>query len=245
MKLVFRMDDVYLLRNHFEEEIFNLFAKHEIPLNVGIIPFDKNEKPYVNDNVNLNSFIVPCLHGYTHDKSGLQGEFDGIKFTIQKEWIQKGMVHLSKILDQKVACFIPPFNKYDENTVKVISEMPGISLSGGIDKKYNNDLEIPVSLEHFNLLENIGFRKFLKFLPKECKLIILFHPYNFSEVTTSHFKTKRRVYSLHKLDNLLTQLRKDGHKFLKLSDISITTMKYHVLSNLIKKLFKERVNFWF
>jgi len=244
MKIVFRLDDIYLNSNAIENQIFGIFEKHQVPLNIGIIPFDKSEMPFVNSEVTLSKNLIPCLHGYTHSRSGTKGEFDGLTFEAQFNMLEKGKSHLVNNLKIDFDCFIPPWNKYDENTIRALEKNQINYISGSLNKEFGFLNEIPCSVEHFDLIDKFWFRLFLRLLPQSTTLVILFHNYNFSEHSTNYFKDKRFMYNFDKLDRLISKLKKDNHMFLKITDVNVSNKRVKFISDIIKKLTGQRVNFW-
>jgi hypothetical protein len=244
MDIIFRIDDIYLNQNNFEIRIFEIFQKHGIPLNIGIIPFDANNLPHITVKTLIPSNLIPCLHGFNHSRTGIFGEFDGLELEEQEQKIKLGKNHLEYLLEQKINCFIPPWNKYDKYTLTAIQNNGLTNISGGQNIKLNESNEIPCGVEHFNLLDKFWFRVILFLLPRKIKLVVLFHNFNFEEHTILHFSDHKYVYNLKKLEGLLIKLKKGGHKFIDINEGRVKKQVFNIFSEIIKKLTGERIRFW-
>jgi hypothetical protein len=244
MNIIFRVDDIYLNKNNFEVRIFELFRKYNIPLSVGIIPFDTNNLPHVTDKTLIPSNLVPCLHGFNHTRTGKFGEFDGLALEEQEHKIKLGKNHLEYVLGQEIDCFIPPWNKYDQITLTAIQNNGLGRISGGQNIDFSQCYEIPCGVEHFILLDKFWFRCLLFLLPAKIKLVVLFHNYNFEEYTTSYFSKKKYVYNLTKLESLLIKLKRGGHNFAGINEGCVRNEVCIIFSKIIKKLTGERIKFW-
>ena len=63
-----------------------------------------------------------ALHGLNHRFEGKSGEFSGVPFERQFAMISKGK-HILDSLFSPTVTFIPPWNSYDDNTLKALEEL--------------------------------------------------------------------------------------------------------------------------
>ena len=78
IKMVFRYDDYLLMPSKLNDSILYIFQKNNIPLCVGIIPFDNNNtvinslnQDQINDLISRiqRKEIEVALHGYNHNNN--------------------------------------------------------------------------------------------------------------------------------------------------------------------------------
>jgi hypothetical protein len=264
MEVVFRVDDIYLDGSLFELNLMQLFFEKKIPLTMGVIPFTKNGMPVIeklDDQTKffLNSgYFEVALHGYRHLRNNDWGEFYGVPFDEQLEWINKGKLHLERLTELNVTTFIPPWNAADENTLKAAHAMGFKVISLGHNPKtlylnYPQISIIPYSVEHLYVLNTAFFkmvRNLLKLSSNSIKtVVVLFHPYNIFEWSdTNPYLTndKRKfVISFSYLEETLRRLTSDKSlKFSILQELNtlpnIDTI-YGLLLNFIHRLLYRRV----
>jgi len=205
IKLVFRYDD-YSSRSptEIERKIFQDFSRLRFHLTVGIVPhvvsrdeWDPSFQeliPLSEDKIFLlqtfmnNGVVTPALHGYSHQTakknlSGVGSEFRGLSYPDQLNRIEKGKKYVEDKLGRNIDIFIPPFNIYDRNTLKVVENLGFLTFSAGLystsDK--NSGLNIlPATADLSDLrstLEDVMRSSF-----SSCVVVVLFHPYDFREI---------------------------------------------------------------
>ena len=177
--LVFRFDDYSAKSNtEFELQIIDIFRKYNIPLTIGVIPFEVKENvldPKPQGNIELDEYksgilkevaqegiVEVALHGYSHQSHSEQfigSEFRGLDIEKQKEKIRKEKNFLEDRLDTTIYTFIPPWNQYDQNTLKVLDSFNFRCISAGIRGPSNDKLTkinlIPNTCGLNNVLEGI------------------------------------------------------------------------------------------
>jgi len=249
---VFRYDDFTLTHDTINQVILEVFNAEKIPLVLGIVPCDKNEKFIVDTTktiVNLlrknikNNKIEIALHGLTHEigKSS-NGEFgDDKTYEEQYRRIEKGKLFLDSIFQTNVVTFIPPYNYYNSITLtalkdanfKVISaslfnqipfeEIPGIKY---IPETIEPTKPISKLLNLLNTNNNIT-------------VVIMIHPYSFTN-----------EFSINDMKDLLDNLKNKANiNFYTFKDISESQnpfdskmMKANLERNLVKnKLVSKEV----
>lgn len=199
-KIVFRVDDFELRDLKKQNDIIASFEKHNIPLCIGIIPF--KDSYYMPDSIKRHwqmlikeGKLEIALHGYKHIADGNKGEFRDVPLYEQYKRIKAGKCFLDSMLNIDTYIFIPPWNKYDRNTVSALqfSDIPVLSANWLEDTSTKKSTHyIPATSEEFLGLESsINSPSFWA----EGTVVILFHPYSF---TTN--------FSFERLDKLLSNL---------------------------------------
>lgn len=210
MKLVFRYDDFILKNDSLDQQIVRVFQQHHIPLVLAVIPCDVREVPIIEKSYSFistlqngvqNKSIEIALHGLTHQRLAA-GEFDNLSFEEQKRRIVKGKTFLESTIGTSITTFVPPFNAYDLNTLKVLQEtgFKGLSASLYYDKSFNNPFlsYYPQTLEDFDkVLQTLNQNK-----KREGIVVVMFHHYTF-----------KKNFTLTDLDELLSQV--NSMKYIK------------------------------
>lgn len=148
ISVVFRYDDFTLTDDSVNKEIVNLFQKHNIPLVLGVIPYDSSENIIFQKNYALlpvlrhgvkNQTIEIALHGFNHSKVSSNGEFGNVPPEEQFRRVNLGKQFLDSVFQYETFTFIPPWNAYDENTLKVMvkSGMKIISSSQTVNQPFS------------------------------------------------------------------------------------------------------------
>ncbi len=132
--VIFRMDDIQPnWKFHALRKGVDLFIEEKVPITLGVIP-NVGGKLKVSEDPPLSSYIrrllltksnlvEVALHGLTHDiRTHVSGksEFAGLTSEEQFDMIVKGKKILEES-DAEVRVFIPPFDTYDNNTIKALS----------------------------------------------------------------------------------------------------------------------------
>ncbi len=215
ISVVFRYDDFTLTDDSVNTGIVKLFQKHSIPLVLGVIPFDVSENDIFQDDYSLlpllkyavqNQSIEIALHGYNHTRVSTNGEFGNVPIKEQFRRIDLGKSFLDSVFQQEIITFIPPWNAYDENTLKVMEvlEMKIISSSLTINQPYSNERisYLPHTIDNPALLIPILEQN----KNRSGVIVLMFHPYDIGK----HF-------SLQDLDSLLSKVSR--------YDLNFTTFK--------------------
>lgn len=205
LQLVFRFDDFLLKNNSLNEAVLQIFQKHKIPLVLGVIPYNLEEKIILQENYTFlpflkngvkNKSIEIAQHGFNHQNL-ITGEFRSLNKSEQYRRIHKGKAILDSIFDTKIVTFIPPWNKYDVNTLSVMEEVGLKNLSSAlcIEQPWTNPNinYFPITIEDFrtlySVLENNKKRKGV--------VAVMFHYYSIN-----------KSFSLEQLDNILNNIKK-------------------------------------
>ena len=199
--VVFRFDD-YSARSNTDLEVKIIEAFHEkaMSFTIGVIPYVSQDSFFTTELQNeipldsikgkilrdaaLAGTVEIGIHGYSHQTivEGGKSEFMGLDSEEQKFRMEKGKGLIEKLTGIEINTFIPPWNRYDLNTLKV-AEITGF--------KYFS----ASTIGEMDLNSN------LKFVPNTCSLdqlkyavenarnskdnnpyiIVLFHSYDFIE----------------------------------------------------------------
>ena len=122
--VAFRLDDIQgFWLNNAQIAVIDEFHNNKIPLTIGIISgekfqFGKDSKitDYVQNLITENSTINIANHGWIHEN------FTDFDEKTQSEILKKSNERLFKILGVTPNVFIPPFNEYNENTIRALLE---------------------------------------------------------------------------------------------------------------------------
>ena len=203
ISVVFRYDDFTLTNDALNEKIVQLFQKHNIPLVLGFIPFDASGNAIFQENYAFlpvllqgvqNQTIEIALHGYNHAKVSSNGEFGNVPLEEQFRRINLGKQFLDSVFQQETVTFIPPWNAYDKNTLKVMekSDMKIISSSLTINQPYSNEeiCYFPHTIDNLALLiPTLEQNK-----NKSGVIVLMFHHYDIG-----------KNFTLRDLDSLLSK----------------------------------------
>ncbi|MBT6050162.1 MAG: DUF2334 domain-containing protein [Candidatus Scalindua sp.] len=203
--VVFRFDDYSSLSStEFEVKLINAFREYNAVCTFGIIPYvctgDTHDtrtqevvpltlkKAAMLKNAIEENIMEAALHGYSHQTirnkaNGRYTEFAGLDLNSQVAKIAKGKNYLEKILDIKIATFIPPWNVYDTNTIWA-SEKLGLkcfSSSELVEAPESSIIKFAPST--YNLLQLRPTIELARRIPdKQPVIVVLFHEYDFLEI---------------------------------------------------------------
>jgi len=228
IRVVFRYDD---FSNdtplEFDRRLIEAFRSRGASATFGVIPFERQQlegEPYYAfpqkvlplrpDKADVlaeavrEGTVEAALHGYIHQEIAPGPpwtEFATLPYEQQRRKIVEGKRLLEAVLPSPPLTFVPPFNSYDANTLKILTEQGFRILSAG-------GLDVPE-----------GDRA-LKFLPATCELrlgqvrgavpsarrsgetapivVVMCHPHDFVEVNQ-----ERGVTNLDQFEELLDWLK--------------------------------------
>lgn len=201
--VVFRYDDLSEISDTIlETKLISAFHRNDMAFTVGVVPFVFNgnqEDPTLNQNKAKNlplglakidmlrsaiqeGVVEVAMHGYSHQTIPYKGghkEFDGLDYALQYKKISDGVVFLKDRLKVSITTFIPPWNRYDTNTLKVLNESGFSVLSADQDGSPMGSsplLFLPSSCDLANLKKTvIGARSNIDTHPM---IVVLFHQYD-------------------------------------------------------------------
>lgn len=208
--VVFRYDDYSnRSRTDIERRIIATFRKNRLPITFGVIPFSSSNREY-GDAPGLltplseakaailregasDGTVEIAQHGFTHREktvfsdgevvpTGAKTEFVGLGYVDQLEQITRGKQYLEKVVRRPVATFIPPWNSYDINTVRVLEKLRFKYLSTGLQEAGPpTSLKIMPYVAGIDELESC-IAKARRIADPAPMVVCLFHTYDFNGV---------------------------------------------------------------
>ena len=200
--VVFRYDDYSALSStNLELRIINAFRSMDASITFGVIPFVcKGDviDPSPQDVVPMTSMkgdilktafkdeiLEIALHGYSHQTINTkQGtEFSGLDYISQVERLSKGKKLLEGITGAPVTTFIPPWNRYDLNTLLALKELAFSTLSaerGGEITKESLLNFLPVTCSLLQLRDAVKAARSSS--DTQPVIVVLFHEYEFQDI---------------------------------------------------------------
>ncbi len=124
--LILRMDDVqgYLWSN-ISINITETVIQKNMSITLAVIPFRSIDNDLIMRDYLLNNIKNPKIeiaqHGSYHSKEEMSHL--GLTQKQEEDLIKSGKVELTRVLRVMPITFIPPYNDYDENTSKSLTEL--------------------------------------------------------------------------------------------------------------------------
>ena len=262
IKMVFRYDDYLLVPSKFSDSLLNIFQKNNIPLCLGIIPFDSSDL-FINklnpDQVTAlrsriqRREIEVALHGFNHRNElnvsfltrVTYSEFASIAYDKQYEKIAKGKKALDSLFQINTRVFVPPFNTYDNNTLKALDKLKFEIISSSLQGPSNSNLikYMPATCEDFSELPRIIENS----KGDDVTIILFFHPYSFKEGLSKYSKDLSKLMTINQLDTLLNWVKKQKVNFYTFSELAkienfnkalyqTNTVKYNLFKKTLNRL---------
>ncbi len=219
--VIFRYDDFSSSSpTEIEEKVIAAFKKHDAPLTIGAIPFIASQNvldpspqpllPLQEDKAAIlrqghkDGIIDIALHGHTHQSMhpDRRSEFVGLGRAVQLEKLTTARSYLERVVGVPTQVFVPPWNAYDHETLKVLEELGFTTLSAdcrGVAPKDSALAFVPATCSLHQLQDAIIIAR--KSLDPQPVIVVLFHIYDFLE----HDALQGRL-SLGELDALLAWL---------------------------------------
>jgi peptidoglycan/xylan/chitin deacetylase (PgdA/CDA1 family) len=214
--VVFRYDD-YSNKSPTECEriLFAAFNTNKIPLTVGVIPYSASWNGGItppSEEVPLNTLKARILkdamqegnvevaqHGCNHQSNPLlsqPSELYSLSLKEQLSRIGKGKLILEEILGSEITVFIPPWNSYDNNTVKALEGLGFRSLSASRECMQTNSSALaflPATTNIASLHDAIQATR--QSNDPAPIVVVLFHPYDFIENNKNHAQMDLRHFA--------------------------------------------------
>lgn len=214
INVVFRFDDYSALSpTDIELRIIDAFRRRGASITFGVIPFvcvGDIRDPSPMDMVPLTSekagilragfedgILDVALHGCSHQTNNAKhrSEFCGLDFHHQVERLAKGKKLLEEVIDAPVTTFVPPWNRYDRNTLRALERVGFVTLSADEHGEVarNSRLHfLPASCGLSELREAVGAAR--TSLDNQPVIVVLFHAYDFREIDRKRGKTTFREF---------------------------------------------------
>jgi hypothetical protein len=235
VKIVFRYDDYLLIPSQLSDSLLSTFSRHKIPLCIGIIPFDASGK-FLNrfDSLQISGLrdrikkgeVEVALHGFNHQNQLKPGhfskstfsEFATVPYRDQLNKLSTGKHFLDSLLGSDIKVFVPPFNTYDDNTLKVLESLGFEVISGSRQGSSNGEIIkfIPATHEDFAGLTAI----IEKNRGKDVSIIVYFHPYTFKGDSAGTASGLSGKITMKELDSILSRLNKTDVSFYSFRGLS-------------------------
>lgn len=143
-------------KSQIERRLLDLFSRYHVPLTMGVVPnvvedyeghlanlsyartfqlADDPEKLNALKAAIARGIVEPALHGWQHQNVlpfQRNSEFMGLQFEEQLRKIEQGKRALEEWLETPVVSFIPPWNTYDEQTVRALDAANFRALSASL-----------------------------------------------------------------------------------------------------------------
>jgi peptidoglycan/xylan/chitin deacetylase (PgdA/CDA1 family) len=217
--IIFRLDDYVIGLGGMQDSLVDLFVKHQIPLSVGIIPFEGNSNQILHQSLSQrtlrhNGAIEIMMHGFAHLDKSVEGkskskvgksEFAGDSYESQFQRLKLGKSLLDSLFEKEVTVFSPPWNTYDKNTLRALKNLGFSTISSDLaGKSYGITFNfLPFSTEDFGIFE-IQNRANLESYSDKDVIVVMFHPYSIG---------KAGVPDINTFETLLIQLKTEGYQF--------------------------------
>jgi peptidoglycan/xylan/chitin deacetylase (PgdA/CDA1 family) len=128
--VVFRNDDIQEFAGSAAERRFlQLFVENGIPQTYALVPFKRDLEKAVDlvallKDQQAKGLAEIALHGYAHENYAgkRRSEFAGRPLEEQLEKIRSGKTYLERIFQREIVTFIPPFNSYDQQTLRACTQ---------------------------------------------------------------------------------------------------------------------------
>jgi len=267
IKMIFRYDDYILMPSQLNDSLVSIFKKYDIPLCIGIIPFDddnvfinqlnENQISDLRSRIQRNEIEV-AMHGFNHNnnvktsflKRKYSSEFATLSYTDQYKKLEKGKRGLDSLLQINIQTFIPPFNTYDKYTLKALSDLGFGIISAALAGDYSGKeiKYMPATYQDFSGLPEMIKR----YKDEDVTIIIYFHPYSVEGFSSnnSYREGSSKLITINHLDTLLNWTKKQNVSFYTFSDLARSEnfdkalYKANFLNNnlLIKILNKFKLN---
>lgn len=213
-----------------QDSMVELFVKHQIPLCIGIIPFEathrtqsrlfRSESPAGDSeqhqikNLIQSGAIEMMMHGFAHTDNNIGGkskskygksEFAGDNYESQYQRLKSGKGYLDSLFEKDVEVFSPPWNTYDKNTLRALKNLGFKTISSDIaGKSYGISLNyLPFSTEDFGIFEKDKIKNLASYSNADI-VVVMFHSYSIG---------KAGMPNLNYLDSLLSRLKSEDFVF--------------------------------
>ncbi len=202
--VVFRMDDYSdAISSNVDAEVVAGFERCRLPVVFGVIPYlpskgslsdqpdhDQPLSPAKADRLRIivdAGLLEIAQHGYSHRSVGAGGfsgnsEFSGLSPDVQRVKIMKGKSLLEGLFARPMVSFCPPFNRYDVNTVRMLSAAGFTTLSAGGFCHADESMPLLYLPGTCNITQTVRAIESAR-LEQDSQpvIVVLFHPYDFLE----------------------------------------------------------------
>lgn len=192
LDVIFRYDDFVLEEDEFQLSLINLFDEMNVPLHLAVIPcradstYIIQEGPFLErvKELQQKGILQIALHGYSHQGETINGEFLSKDYAEQKYCLTRGSAFLHSVFDSDIHIFIPPWNRYNQDTQNVLSDLGYNIISADIaDLRFISDTHFqyyPEGIDHpAKLFPVVKFNAH-----REGLVVCMFHRYDITDAFT-------------------------------------------------------------
>ena len=262
----FRLDDIqnYWLSD-VQIELLSLFSDHDVPLMVGIIANEFGEDPKILQSVKNEldkGSIKVANHGFDHVP------FSNYDKQEQNSMIVKSTQKIEELLNITPTTFIPPQNKFNEDTIEVLTEnsyshmsaalytdsppfllenksfyrFPQTAETGGYIPSQNRILGIPAEQVLVNVKDGINQHGYS---------VITLHPQEFAVYEGGEYINKLHQEQFRELENLIELIQNENIPVVFLDEIQLNMFKIQISEDettsdpyFIPKWIKNNAGWW-
>lgn len=210
INIVLRFDDPSPTSDHaLEREIFTIFGDLGIPATVGVVPFGigtDGRVPLTRDNVphlvaaHTKGIIEVAQHGYAHEHltttpKGSPSEFWGVPTEEQGRRINAGNDQLIHAFGNPVCGFIPPWNTYDNTTLRHLATRGYAYLSGCVatpPRRISPCCFVPRTCDIHQMRQ--AYAEALRHRCLSSTIVVIMHHYDFLECARTPGKLSLAVF---------------------------------------------------
>jgi len=242
--IAFRFDDVqdYWL-NKVQKEYINVFTEESVPVTLGIITDSFGNDPIITDAVKellKNNLIEVANHGI--------GNLPLTDFTKQEqeELIQKSIDNIRKILNTDSSVFIPPQNKFNNDTTRVLIDKGITHLSSSLVQGDTPPFPLEnQTLYRFPEITSTGifdaekkmfvgvnhedtFSEAMQGLERYGFAVITSHPQEFSIANEGTYTNEVNRQQIDELRQLIQKIKSEEIRIVPISQINIDLTQTHI-----------------
>lgn len=192
LDVIFRYDDFVLEEDEFQLSLINLFDEMDVPLHIAVIPCRADSTYIVQEGrflervkeLHRKGILQVALHGFCHDGETVYGEFLSKDYAEQRYCLTRGDAFLNSVFEADIHIFIPPWNRYNQDTQNILSVLGYNIISADIaDLRFTSDTRFqyfPESVDHpSKLLAVIKHNS-----SREGLIVCMFHRYDINDSFT-------------------------------------------------------------
>ena len=251
--VAFRLDDIQdFWLNDVQIAIMEVFQKKQIPLTVGIVG-----NQFGNDT-KLTSFVTGLINQEKFEFEVANRGFGNVDFTQlpkdeQSLLLKKTNEKIYDVLKVKPAVFIPPLNKFNDETLMVLEEngmthlsasilqgdkppfdlknaaiyqFPEVATTGYYDPDLGSFVGISSDKTYDDLKESLGKYGFA---------VVTLHLQEFSKFQDREYTNQVNSNQINELEKLIEKVQKEGIKIVLIRKINVdATTDKQIIPNWIK-----------
>ena len=236
--VAFRLDDIqdYWL-NDVQVKLIETFREEKIPLTIGVVANVFGDDPkivnVVKDSLNADFEVEIANHGIGNEP------FTNFDKTRQEKMVKESQSKIFEILEIKPISFIPPQNRYNEETLSILKENGIMYISSSIlhgetppfplegqslykfpetatTGNFDQELELFVGVSGDETFNNV-----LKSIESYGFAVITLHPQEFSEIKNNTYQNQPNEKQFAELEKLILEIQRNNLEIVVLSQINL------------------------